>query len=237
MSFLDDPLTITEEEINELKETISGLTNQESTSIITKIKEYFKQQDPVELNIAVTGESGSGKSTFVNAFRGLGDEDEDSAETGAVETTMQPTVYYHPKYQNVKLWDLPGIGTPNFKANKYLRQVRFERYDFFIIISSDRFRECHIQLTKEILKMGKKFYFVRSKIDQNIVMEKCKRSFDQKRILDKIREDCINELKSIGMDDPVVFLISSWDLSKYDFNFLQEQMEKELGKAWRLCRH
>jgi len=97
----------------------------------------------------VTGESGSGKSTFVNAFRGLGDEDEGSAETGP----------------NVKVWDLPGIGTPNFKADEYLELVQFERYDFFIIIASDRFRECHTQLAKEIMRMGKTFYFVCSKID------------------------------------------------------------------------
>nr|XP_055075503.1 interferon-inducible GTPase 5-like [Misgurnus anguillicaudatus] len=230
MSLLDDFSTITEEEINELKETIS---NQDITSAIKTIKEYLKQQDRVELNIAVTGPSGSGKSTFVNAFRGLGDEDEDSAETVVVETTMEPKAYHHPKYQNVKLWDLPGIGTPNFKADEYLKQVQFERYDFFIIIASERFRECHIQLAKEIVRMGKKFYFVRSKIDQDINNEKHKRNFDQKRILDKIRENCINALKGIGMDDPAIFLISGHDLSKYDFNLLQEQMEKELPQHKR----
>ncbi|XP_065138780.1 interferon-inducible GTPase 5-like [Paramisgurnus dabryanus] len=197
------------------------------------IKEYLKQQDRVELNIAVTGPSGSGKSTFVNAFRGLGDEDEDSAETDVVETTMEPKAYHHPKYQNVKLWDLPGIGTPNFKADEYLKDVQFERYDFFIIIASERFRECHIQLAKEIMRMGKKFYFVRSKIDQDINNESHKRNFDQKRILDKIRENCINGLKGIGMDDPAIFLISGHDLSKYDFNLLQEQMEKELPQHKR----
>lgn len=140
----------------------------------------------------MTGESGSGKSTFVNAFRGLRDEDEGSAETGPVETTMEPKVYLHPKYKNVKVWDLPGIGTPNFKADEYLKLVQFERYDFFIIIASDRFRECHTQLAKEIMRMGKKFYFVRSKIDSNINAEKKKKSFDQKKALDTIRGDCEN---------------------------------------------
>ncbi|XP_073714540.1 interferon-inducible GTPase 5-like isoform X1 [Misgurnus anguillicaudatus] len=231
MDSFDDYSIITEEEIKELKESIS---NQDITSATKTIKEYLEQQDRVELNIAVTGESGSGKSTFVNAFRGLGDEDEDSAETGVVETTMEPKAYHHPKYQNVKLWDLPGIGTPNFKADEYLKQVQFERYDFFIIIASERFRECHIQLAKEIMRMEKKFYFVRSKIDQDINNERHKRNFDQKKILDQIRENCINGLKAIGgMDDPVVFLISGRELSKYDFNLLQEQMENELPQHKR----
>ncbi|ROL45822.1 Interferon-inducible GTPase 5 [Anabarilius grahami] len=221
---------ITQEDLEDLKESIS---TQDLPSAINTIKEYLKKQDLVELNIGVTGESGSGKSTFVNAFRGLGDEDEGSAETGPVETTMEPEVYLHPKYKNVKVWDLPGIGTPNFKADEYLKLVQFERYDFFIIIASDRFRECHTQLAEEIKNMGKKFYFVRSKIDFCITAEKRKKNFDQKKTLDTIREDCKNGLKKIGIEDPVVFLISGWELGKYDLNQLQERMEKELPQHKR----
>ncbi len=38
--------------------------------------------------------------------------------------------------------------------------------------------------------MGKKFYFGHSKIDSSIDAEKRKKSFDQKRTLDIIGEDC-----------------------------------------------
>ncbi|XP_058606381.1 interferon-inducible GTPase 5-like, partial [Onychostoma macrolepis] len=138
-----------------------------------------------------------------------------------------------PKYNNVKVWDLPGIGTPNFKADEYLKLVEFERYDFFIIIASDRFRECHTQLAKEITRMGKTFYFVCSKIDSVIDAEKRKKSFDQKRTLDTIREDCENGLRKIGVEDPVVFPISGWELGKHDLNLLQERMEKELPQHKR----
>nr|XP_055075132.1 interferon-inducible GTPase 5-like [Misgurnus anguillicaudatus] len=171
---------------------------------------------------------GSGKSTFVNAIRGLGDEGEGSAKTGVVETTMKTEIYQHPKYENVKVWDLPGIGTPNFKADEYLKDVQFERYDFFIIIASDRFRECHTKLATEIMKMGKKFYFVRSKIDSNIDAEKRKKSFDQGKTLNTIRKDCVK-----GIKEPVVFLISCFELGKYDFNLLEEMMEKELPQHKR----
>ncbi|NP_001307352.1 immunity-related GTPase family, f1 [Danio rerio] len=230
MATFEDYCVITQEDLDDIKDSIS---TQDLPSAVNTIKEYLKQQDLVELNIGVTGESGSGKSTFVNAFRGLGDEDEGSAETGPVETTMEPEVYIHPKYHNVKVWDLPGIGTPNFKADEYLELVEFERYDFFIIIASDRFRECHTQLAKEIMRMGKKFYFVRSKIDASITAEKKKKNFDQKKTLDSIRKDCINGLRKIGIEDPIVFLISGWELSKYDLNLLQDRMEKELPQHKR----
>ncbi|XP_026788013.2 interferon-inducible GTPase 5 [Pangasianodon hypophthalmus] len=217
----------------EIEEIKMSLATEDLPSAVGKIKDYFAQQDRVELNIAVTGESGSGKSTFINAFRGLGDEDEDSAETGVVETTTVPTAYPYPKFPNVKLWDLPGIGTPRFKADEYLEQVQFERYDFFIIIASDRFRECHANLAAEIQKMKKKFYFVRSKIDSNTEAEKRKKTFNKDTILDKIRENCTKGLGETGLKSPTVFLISCFELSLYDFNRLEETMERELPQHKR----
>ncbi|TRY65712.1 hypothetical protein DNTS_005558, partial [Danionella cerebrum] len=230
MDMLDDFYMITPRDLEDIKESIS---NEDLPTAITRIKEYLKQQELVELNIAVTGESGSGKSTFVNAFRGVGDEDEGSAETGPVETTMVPAAYVHPKYETVKVWDLPGIGTPNFKADEYLKRVEFEKYDFFIIIASGRFRECHTQLANEIRKMGKTFYFVRSKIDASVAAEQRKKNFNLKKTLDMIREECENGLKNIGFENPDVFLISNFELGKFDLNLLQEKMEKELPEHKR----
>ncbi|XP_073704208.1 interferon-inducible GTPase 5-like [Garra rufa] len=230
MAFMDDFYMITQEDLEDIKESIS---TQDLPTAVNTIKGFLEKQDLVELNVAVTGESGSGKSTFVNAFRGLGDDEEGSAKTGPIETTMEPEAYLHPKYKNVKVWDLPGIGTPNFKADEYLKLVEFERYDFFIIIASDRFRECHTKLAKEITRMGKKFYFVRSKIELSINAEKRKKNFDQKKTLDTIRENCENGLRKADIEDPVVFLISSFELGKYDFDLLQERMEQELPQHKR----
>ncbi|RXN28536.1 interferon-inducible GTPase 5-like protein [Labeo rohita] len=230
MATLEDYCVITQKDLEDIKDSIS---TQDLPTAINTIKEYLKKQDLVELNIGVTGESGSGKSTFVNAFRGLGDEEEGSAKTGVVETTTEPEVYLHPKYKNVKVWDLPGIGTQSFKADEYLELVQFERYDFFIIIASDRFRECHTQLAKEIIRMRKTFYFVRSKTDLSIEAEKRKKNFDLKKTLDIIRKDCENGLRKIGIEDPIVFLTSGWELEKYDLNALQERMEKELPQHKR----
>ncbi|KAJ8287659.1 hypothetical protein COCON_G00003180 [Conger conger] len=228
LTMADDYAIIDEDD--EVREIRDALENQTLTSAVAKIQDYFEQIDRVELNIAITGESGSGKSTFVNAFRGLGDEDEGAAPTGVVETTMEPTVYPHPKYPKVKVWDLPGIGTPNFKADEYLQKVEFKRYDFFIIIISERFKVNNVQLATEIQRMKKRFYFVRSKIDNSIHAEKRKKDFDEDKTLSIIREDCMKGLLENGVASPTVFLISSFDLQLYDFPKLEETMEKELPK-------
>nr|XP_055076760.1 interferon-inducible GTPase 5-like [Misgurnus anguillicaudatus] len=230
MGTFEDDCIITQEDLEGLRESIS---NQDLPSAINTIKDYLKQQDLVELNVGVTGESGSGKSTFVNAFRGLGDDDKGAAVTGVVKTTKDPKVYLHPKYNNVKVWDLPAIRTRRFKASKYLQQVQFERYDFFIIIASNRFKKCHTKLAKEIMRMGKKFYFVRSKIDCTITAKKKKKNFDLKKKLDTIREDCKNGLKKMGIEKPDVFLMSALEMGKYDLNLLHEMIEKELPQHKR----
>ncbi|XDV40285.1 hypothetical protein PO909_009402 [Leuciscus waleckii] len=210
-----------------------------------KAKETFDRVLNISLNIAVTGKTGSGKSSFVNALRGVSEDDDDddgvAAPTGVTETTMKATMYEHPTMPNVKIWDLPGIGTPNFKADKYLKEVKLDTYDFFIILSSERFLQNDIMLAKEIRKKKKNFYFVRSKIDNDIRAEEKKKGFDEQKVLAIIREDCQKNLKELG--DPKVFLISSFDLEKYDFEILQNTLEEELPdhkrsallQAWPVC--
>ncbi|XP_030622539.1 interferon-inducible GTPase 5-like [Chanos chanos] len=197
-------------------------------SVFDKFQNDSENLDNVELNIAVTGETGSGKSTFVNAFRGLKNKDVGAAPTGVTETTMKPTPYPHPKYQKVTLWDLPGIGSQNCTADTYLQRVHFERYDFFIIVTSERFKECHVKLAKEINKVNKKFYFIRTKIDQDIRNATEDGIFDSNKTLEDIRSNCRQELKKAGLDSAQVFLISSCALDSYDFSLLHQIIEMDL---------
>lgn len=145
---------------------------------------------------------------------------------------MEPTPYPHPKIKSVTYWDLPGTGTPNFKASEYLNKVQFRRYDFFIIIASERFKENHILLAREIQKMNKKFYFVRSKIDRDLrdSQERRPKTFNEKEILDKIRQDCVNSLKDNlnNIKSDSVFLVSSFQPKKFDFSRLLKTFEDQL---------
>uniref|UniRef100_A0A3B1KFD0 IRG-type G domain-containing protein n=1 Tax=Astyanax mexicanus TaxID=7994 RepID=A0A3B1KFD0_ASTMX len=141
-----------------------------------------------------------GKSTFIKAFRGLKKGEKGAAKTGGTETTTESTHYEHPTMSNMKLWDLPGIGSPNFKSKTY------SKYDFFLIISSERFTDNDLMLAKEILKK-----------------EKAKKI---KRKLSEIRSDCKKNLQKLG--NPPVFLISSRDLSAFDFEELVSTLNSEL---------
>ncbi|XP_073511904.1 interferon-inducible GTPase 5-like [Phyllobates terribilis] len=223
---------ISDEEVQDIR---SALEEGDLYTATERLSKSLREIENAPLNIAITGESGTGKSTFVNAIRGMDDEEEGSAKTGVVETTMKPTPYVHPQYPNVTVWDLPGIGTPNFVADSYLQSVEFSRYDFFIILSSERFKQNDIDLAKAIHAMNKKFYFVRSKVDSdlNASMIRRKKTFNEENVLNEIRNNCIQSLKEGGITEPQVFLLSFLDLDKYDFHEMQDTLEKELPEHKR----
>lgn len=135
------------------------------------ISDALKNIDNAPINIAVTGESGAGKSSLINALREIKAEEESAAEVGVTETTMKVYSYKHPKVKNLTLWDLPGIGTMKFQPKDYLEKVEFKKYDFFIIVSATRFTNHEIELAKAIRIMKKNYYFVRSKVDFDLYNE------------------------------------------------------------------
>nr|XP_056703401.1 interferon-inducible GTPase 5-like [Euleptes europaea] len=217
---------ITEDDTEEIKEALEGGRMADATS---KIMENLQALENARLDIAVTGECGSGKSSFVNAIRGLGDTDDGAAPTGVVETTVKPIPYQFNKYPNVTIWDLPGIGTPNFQPNTYLKQVNFSCYDFFIIIASERFKFNHARLAQEIQMQGKRFYFVRSKVDMDVQAARTRRQHtDEEGVLQQIRKNCQECLEAENVASSHIFLLSNWDFSKYDFMLLEETLEQEL---------
>ncbi|XP_076136022.1 interferon-inducible GTPase 5-like isoform X1 [Alosa pseudoharengus] len=208
----------------------SSSTTEAATTII---KGKLEQLQNVTLNIAVTGMAEAGKSTLVNAIRGIPNNDPRAAPTGVTETTMSPIRYDHPTMPNVKIWDLPGIGTTNHQAKNFIKQKKFETYDVFIIITSERFKENDVLLAKAILKKKKLYYFVRSKIDNDIYAEQQLSRLNEAQVLANIRWDCQKYLRDLG--NPKVFLISSFHLEKYDFPDLVTTLREDLPENKKLA--
>ncbi|XP_057632016.1 interferon-gamma-inducible GTPase 10-like [Chionomys nivalis] len=197
---------------------------------ISTINAALAEVEKAPLSIAVTGETGAGKSTFINALRGIGHEETDSARSGAVETTMVREKYTHSKFPNVTIWDLPGVGSTTFKPEEYLKKMKFQEYDFFLIISATRFKENDAQLAKAIKKMKKNFYFVRTKIDSDLWnQERCTpKTYNREKTLETIRKNCVENLQKAGMAFTHVFLVSSVEVARFDFPLLESTLLKEL---------
>lgn len=201
---------------------------------VNGLDNYFVQRLNVwrehPLDIAVVGASGVGKSTFINCLRGLEAEDDGAANVGVVETTNEPTSYEHPDFPNLKIWDLPGVGTPNYPRSCYLDKVQFQRYDFFLIICRTRFTENDLWLASEVKSREKKFLFIRTNIDSDLQneYEDHPNTYDEQAILERIRSNCLEYIRPIDADAQV-YLISGHlkNRLRFDFGRLNERLLRD----------
>ena len=98
------------------------------------------------LNVAVVGTSGVGKSLLINKMRRLKPGAQGWAPTGVKETTLRPTAYCFPGIDRVRLWDLPGAGTPGFPKESYLQTMGLRSFDSVLIVTANRFTSTDVML-------------------------------------------------------------------------------------------
>ena len=190
-------------------------------NILVRLEDSLDSWKNLPLHIAVTGKTGSGKSAFINTVRGLVADDVGAAEVGTTEQNTEPHPYPHPDNPKLLFWDLPGVGTQKFPRDTYLKDIHFERFDCYIIITSERFTENDLWLAKQVESKGKKFYFIRNKVDQDIRNELYDhpKLFDEATLIEKLRQNCLDNLQNAGLKMSPVFIISSHLINKEKWEF------------------
>jgi GTPase SAR1 family protein len=123
--------------------------------------------------IAVVGNTGVGKSSWVNAVRRLRPTDPGAAKTGAGEVTLHPERYDYPGETAIPcaIWDLPGVGTTGYPPETYLRDLGIRYFDAAVLITDQRFTEAEMLLLDELRKFKVPFFLVRNKIDIDVTDE------------------------------------------------------------------
>ncbi|XP_052474435.1 uncharacterized protein LOC128030669 isoform X3 [Carassius gibelio] len=220
------PAKIQEDYFYEIKNVFASESPEKIPHQLMSLLEVF---DCFKIDIAVTGESGAGKSSLINAFLGLNPDDAGAAPTGAVETTKEATMYLHPNLPHVRLWDLPGMGTPSFGSKSYVKTMNFELYDMFMVVISERVRENNMLLVDEIEQQKKPYYLIRTKIDNEIRSQRRKNKFSEMHVLDQMRRDCKKYLKEKKLD-PHVFLVSAIDTQNYELQKLTDTLKDEVSQ-------
>jgi len=187
------------------------------------------------LNVAVIGNSGVGKSAFINAIRHLTGDDEGAADADVTEGTADIRSYSHPNNPLMKFWDLPGVGTNEFPKVTYLSTIHIDRYDVFLLITATRFTENDTWLGNEFRIRNKKYFFVRTKMGIDVSNNKKThpRTHNENEVISRIRASTEQHLRENGCEVERVFLIDSLKTSKFEFNQLEHYLVEEFPNLKR----
>ena len=167
------------------------------------------------------------------------DDASNAATVDVVEGTKEPQHFDHPSNPNIKFWDLPGLTGPFYDGDleKYCRNVPLDTYDTYLIFTKDRLTADDLKLAKRIRSTGKKFFFVRAKIDQDVENAKCSMQlkFDKDATLNKIRNNISQNLRRRGLleDEKEIFLISNRYPAEYQFSELTQAIVTILPQRQR----
>ncbi|KAI6027938.1 hypothetical protein PISMIDRAFT_405185 [Pisolithus microcarpus 441] len=136
---------------------------------VTAAKARMQYQDSL-FHFAVAGVAGSGKSSLVNAIRGLRNSDTGAAPTGVVETTATIGRYRDSNRRLPFVWyDIPGAGTLNQPGWQYFNNQGLFVFDCIIALVGDRFTQTDLAILENCRRFQIPTYIVRSKADFHVL--------------------------------------------------------------------
>ena len=175
--------------------------------------------------------------TALSLLSRLNDDDVGAAKVGRFETTKVAMKFKHPNNENIVFVDLPGIGTKIFPEETYCKKVGLKDYDTFLILTTCRLTENDLKLAKIAKEMGKPFFLIRTKIDQDFEYSGRRRRapINEQEALEKIRNYCYAGVKDLIHCELDIFLISNHEREKWDFDRLIQTIENVLPDRQREC--
>ncbi|KAI5984455.1 interferon-inducible GTPase-domain-containing protein [Pisolithus albus] len=177
------------------------------------------QYEQGRFHFAVAGVAGSGKSSLINAIRGVENRHQDAAETGVVETTVTTGRYPDPNPDLPFVWyDIPGAGTLHQPDWLYFNAQGLFVFDCVIVLFDNRFTETDIAILMNCRRFQIPTYIVRSKADvhiRNIIAhdevprrESLYRTARERFIAD-MRANVKGNLKQAELPDQRVYMVSN----------------------------
>ncbi|KAG2054896.1 P-loop containing nucleoside triphosphate hydrolase protein [Suillus hirtellus] len=214
-----------EEAERKLKEGIQPVVTPTPAEVSAAKRKVQYREDL--FHFAVAGVAGGGKSSLINAFRGLRNKDAGSAATGVTETTLAMARYASPNAEYPYVWyDIPGAGTLKIPDWQYFNAQGLYVFDCIIVLFDNRFTMTDIAILTNCKRFKIPTYIVRSKADQHIrnIMKDMgydsddDESEDQKKklyqaarqqFIQQTRQSVKENLENANMPDQRVYIVSN----------------------------
>ncbi|THH19615.1 hypothetical protein EW146_g1578 [Bondarzewia mesenterica] len=136
---------------------------------IASVKKRLQYKEGI-FHFAIAGVAGSGKSSLINAFRGVRNNARGACPTGIVETTSVITRYADLNSSNPFVWyDVPGAGTLKIPDWEYFNAQGLYVFDCIIVLFDNRFTATDVAILKNCARFNIPSYIVRSKSNQHIL--------------------------------------------------------------------
>ena len=200
------------------------------TAVSAYIDNSLNRWKGEHVTFAITGRGATGKSAFINTIRNLKPGDDGFAKTGSGNTTITPTLYKHPRNDQIVFCDLPGYGSMKFKKEDYISEMKMSDYDVVLIFFINVPSEDEIWMAGELGMLGKPFALVRARIDTDIDNGKYD-SKDPEMIQTKIKKRIQTQLNAYPelKDTEGIFLISSRQPDLGEWSDLMTYLEANIA--------
>ncbi|KAG1898219.1 P-loop containing nucleoside triphosphate hydrolase protein, partial [Suillus fuscotomentosus] len=192
---------------------------------VSAAKRKFQYREDL-FHFAVARVAGGGKSSLINAFRGLLKKDMGAAATGITETTPTMARLPDPNVEYPLVWcDIPGAGTLKIPDWQYFNTQGLYIFDGIIVLFDNHFTMTDIVILVNCRCFKIPTYIVRSKADQhnlNIMKDDGYDSNDEsegkkKKLYQAARQQFIlkthrsmkDNMKNANMPDQRVYIVSN----------------------------
>ncbi len=136
-----------------------NLSEKTISETIEILKQKQKDFEETNLNIALFGQPGAGKSSLINALIG----EKKSAVGLETDKTVEENIYMH---NGLNFIDLPGYGTEKFPKETYFDKFKILDKDLFLCVISGKLLSSDIELFEKLHKNNKVCIFVVNKADE-----------------------------------------------------------------------
>ncbi|KAH7316309.1 hypothetical protein KP509_21G087400 [Ceratopteris richardii] len=129
---------------------------------IKEAKEFYGMGKPGDMNIAVVGAKGVGKSSLINGLIGAHDDDKEAATVG--KSNENPVRYRNRLMEAMVLWEMPAGGERGHPSLTFFHDHKLYAFDWILIVS-DRFHRLDFEVARSASRLNRRCTFVRTKCD------------------------------------------------------------------------